>query len=159
VGINSGPMVVGNMGSNRRFNYTVMGDSVNLGSRLEGLNKVYGTGIIASETTWERVKEEILGRELDAVRVKGKGQPVRIFELLAVQNKAAAEQTALARQFQSALAEYRKRNWDGALTTLQSILVNHPGDGPARVYVARCRTLKENPPPPDWDGVYTLTTK
>ncbi|MCX5910179.1 MAG: adenylate/guanylate cyclase domain-containing protein [Deltaproteobacteria bacterium] len=159
VGINSGPMVVGNMGSNRRFNYTVMGDSVNLGSRLEGLNKIYGTGIIASETTWERVKEEILGRELDAVRVKGKGQPVRIFELLAVQNKAAAEQTALAQQFQSALAEYRKRNWDGALTILQSILVNHPGDGPARVYVERCQTLKENPPPPDWDGVYTLTTK
>lgn len=159
VGVNTGPMVVGNMGSKRRFSYTVMGDSVNLGSRLEGLNKVYGTRIITSETTWERVKEEIFGRELDAVRVKGKAHPVRIYELIALQGQATPEQQALGRDFQSALEAYRKQNWDEALRILQAILARHAEDGPARLYVERCQVLRREPPPPDWDGVFTLTTK
>ena len=159
IGVNAGPMVVGNMGSSRRFNYTVMGDSVNLGSRLEGLNKVYGTNIIVSQMTFEKVEEEFLGRELDLVRVKGKGLPVKIFELLAPRATASADQQALAGVFHAGLEEYRKRNWEKAREILQSLLAKFPHDGPAKIYLERCETLSQNPPPADWDGVYTMTTK
>ena len=159
IGVNAGPMVVGNMGSDRRFDYTVMGDSVNLGSRLEGLNKVYGTNIVVSEMTYERVREEILGRELDAVRVKGKDQPVKIYELIVRRSQASSEQKARVEEFQAALADYRNRQWPRALQTFQAILEKQPQDGAAKLYVERCQTLEKNPPPDNWDGVYTLTTK
>jgi adenylate cyclase len=159
IGVNAGPMVVGNMGSDRRFNYTVMGDSVNTGSRLEGLNKVYGTNILVSQATFEQLQGEFLGREVDLVRVKGKGQPVKIFELLGPKATASADQQALAGAFHTALDEYRKRDWEKAREILQSLLAKFPHDGPAKVYLERCDTLSQNPPPGDWDGVYTMTTK
>jgi adenylate cyclase len=159
IGVNAGPMVVGNMGSDRRFDYTVMGDSVNLGSRLEGLNKLYGTNIIVSEMTYDRVRDEFWARELDLVRVKGKDQPVKIFELLSPLKTASADQRALAEGFHAALAEYRKRNWDKAREEFQKVLAQFPHDGPAKLYLERCETLSQIPPPADWDGVYTMTTK
>jgi adenylate cyclase len=159
IGVNAGPMVVGNMGSDRRFDYTVMGDSVNLGSRLEGLNKVYGTNIVVSEMTYERVREEILGRELDAVRVKGKDQPVKIHELIVRRSQASTEQKVRVEEFHAALADYRNRQWSRARQTFQAILEKQPQDGAAKLYVERCQTLEKNPPPDNWDGVYTLTTK
>ncbi len=159
IGVNAGPMVVGNMGSDRRFDYTVMGDSVNLGSRLEGLNKLYGTNIIVSEMAYYRVRDEFWGRELDLVRVKGKDQPVKIYELLSLVKTASPDQRALADSFHAALAAYRKRNWDKAREAFQKILAQVPRDGPAKLYLERCQTLSKNPPPEDWDGVYTMTTK
>jgi adenylate cyclase len=123
------------------------------------LNKVYGTNIIVSEMTYERVKEEILGRELDSVRVIGIDRPVKIYELIVRRSQASSEQKGRVEEFHSALADYRNRQWPRGRQAFQAILEKEPHDGAAKLYVQRCQTLEKNPPPDDWDGVYTLTTK
>jgi adenylate cyclase len=109
--------------------------------------------------TYDRVRDEFWARELDLVRVKGKDQPVKIFELLSPLKTASADQRALAEGFHAALADYRKRNWDKAREEFQKVLAQFPHDGPAKLYLERCETLSQTPPPADWDGVYTMTTK
>lgn len=158
VGVNSGDMVVGNMGSQMRFDYTVMGDSVNLGSRLEGINKEYGTNIVISEFTYEEVKEKLVCRELDSVRVKGKHLPVKIYELLG-DKKDAPKWEPLIRAFDAALTSYKEGRWDEAIAGFRKVQEIRPGDPPAGLYIGRCEALKAHPPEGAWDGVFTMTKK
>ena len=158
VGINTGPMVVGNMGSSRRFNFTIMGDNVNLASRLEGINKQFGTRLIISESTYAEVRQEMLARELDLIRVKGKMKPVRIFELLGTIDQEERFRDLIER-FQNGLAAYRSGNWDKACEVYKDLLAKYPHDAPTRILLDRCRCLYEQPPEGEWDGVFVMKTK
>jgi len=153
-GINSGPMVVGNLGSKYRFAYGVVGDQVNLGSRLEGLNKVYGTEIIIGENTARLVEQAFRLRELDMVRVKGRTQVVHIYELI---GKAGATLSPAHDQalwaYAEALEAYRKGMWTEALALFQQALGLRPEDGPSRTLSRRCLEYRDTPPEP-WDGVF-----
>ena len=157
-GINSGPMLVGNLGSRYRFAYGVLGDQVNLGSRLEGLNRVYGTDILVGEGTARLVRPSFLLRELDLVRVKGKEQAVRVYELLgrAGAPMPSAQEGALA-LYAAALEAYRQQRWDEALALFEQALVTRPEDGPSRTMAARCRAYQRTPPPEAWDGAFEQT--
>jgi adenylate cyclase len=160
IGINTGEMVVGNMGTPNKMDYTIMGNAVNLAARLEGVNKQYNTGgILVSEYTREMVGDEFVLRSLDRVRVVGINTPLRLFELLALASEAPPELPAITAQWERAVGAYEKGDFDGALGIFSEISARNPRDLTAGIYISRCESCKISPPKPGWDGVTNLTQK
>ena len=159
MGIATDAVIVGNVGSSERLNYTAMGDGVNLASRLEGTAKVYGVPIVLSENTWLQAREGVLTRELDLLRVVGKKQPVRIFEAVERMGKATDAVRTVVDQFHFGLSLYRQQRWDDAAKHFQFVLSVKADDGPARLFLDRCARFKAHPPGPGWDTVADMQSK
>jgi len=159
MGLATGEVVVGTIGAPTAKSFTVIGDTVNLASRLEGINKIYGTRVIVSEDTFRLAQGAVEARELDRITAAGKTEPVRIFEVMAVAGALAPEAAALRERYAAALALYRDRDFPAARTGFQACLDLAPGDGPASLFVKRTGDLIAHPPAADWDGVWRLTEK
>ncbi len=159
MGVNSGAMVVGNMGSMNKMDYTIMGDAVNLASRLEGTNKEYRTRIMFGEDTLVLLNNEFVIRELDRIRVVGKVQPVTVYELVGKAGEVSDHWERLISTYSVGLRAYRSRQWQEAIRHFERCLEISPGDGPSSIFVARCKEYEESPPPEGWDTVYVRTTK
>ena len=159
IGLNSGDAIVGNMGSFDRFDYTAMGDNVNLASRIEGLNKIYGTNIIIGENTHKAVKDKFETRKLDAVKVKGKKRSILIYELLSQKDGVSEKQRDFVKLYEAGLELYFKKKWKEAIKSFQAALKLMDDDGASNVFINRCKEFLKNPPPKDWDGVWEMKTK
>ncbi|NUM42990.1 MAG: adenylate/guanylate cyclase domain-containing protein, partial [Leptospiraceae bacterium] len=160
IGLNTGLAKVGFMGTEKLASYTMMGDTVNLAARLEAAGKDYGVNILISETVNERVREEMFTRELDLVRVKGKNEPVRLYELIAKRSEIENKIAESALLYEEGLNHYLKQEWDKAIEKLlKAEKVKGKKDKAAHQLIDRCEDYKKNPPGNDWDGVFTRTHK
>jgi adenylate cyclase len=155
IGVNTGIATVGDMGAHGQANYTAIGDEVNLASRLEGVNKEFGTKILVSHATWEGDKDRVEGREVASVRVKGRKEPVRIHELLGLKGEVPPDRLEAARAFERAVGVFRERRWAEAREAFRAL----PPDGAIRIYLGLCDRYEQVPPPEDWDGAYQMTGK
>jgi adenylate cyclase len=158
IGVNTGPMAVGNLGSSRKLAYTVLGDAVNLGARLEPANKIYGSEVLVSQTTAEQVTGQFVMRQLDLLRVKGKQRPMAVYELMG-EGEPDALLALRVRLYEEGLSLYRAQRWDAAEGVLLDLLRQFPSDAPAQALLARVGKLRHEPPAPDWDGVYVAKEK
>lgn len=164
IGINSGSMVTGNMGSRMRMNYTMMGDTVNVAARLEASAKQYGIYIQVAETTYRAVKDKFVWRDLDLVRVMGKTEPVKVYELIGEMGNVSASSEKLLKAYHEALELYKEQDWKRAIEAFMAAdkledMFSGRTTNPSRIYIPRCEYWKANPPGKDWDGVWTLTSK
>ncbi|MDR1507268.1 MAG: adenylate/guanylate cyclase domain-containing protein [Treponema sp.] len=160
IGINSGDMVVGNMGTRKKMDYTIMGNAVNLASRLEGVNKLYNTGgILISEYTKEFMGNGFICRFIDRIRVVGVNTPLKVYELLDVNEEVSPELAGMVREWEKAMAEYESRNYKTAFDMFNAIYSKNKTDGVAEYFLMRCGEFLKKPPPESWDGVNNLTSK
>ncbi len=158
-GLSSGEAIVGNMGSSQRFDYTALGDVVNLASRLEGANKMFGTNIMIGEKTWEKIKDQFEGRELGLVQVIGKNEIIKVFEPWAPKGELPQDAFKLLQQYNEALKLYYSRKFSEALEKFEDLLKASPNDEPSKKYRQRCEVLRDFPPAANWNGAFEMGTK